>query len=118
MLSERDDDLALLDVMIEALDKVAAYTAGISPEDFLQSTLIQDAVAMNFLVVGECANSLQMQTKNRAAEAPWPRLISLRNRLAHRYQSVDRLTIFGLAINDSAALRRTLDNLRQMLESD
>jgi uncharacterized protein with HEPN domain len=116
--SERDDDLALLDVMIEALDKVARYTAEVTADQFMVSTLVQDAVALNFLVVGECANQLSTGAKLRAGDAPWPRIISLRNRIAHGYQFIDRLTIFGLAIDDADALRATLGALRAELEGN
>lgn len=103
--------------MIEALDKVAIYTASVSADDFLASTLIQDAVALNFLVVGECANTLTAATRSKAADAPWPQIISLRHRIAHRYQAIDQLTIFGLAVDDAADLRSVLIKLRTTLET-
>ena len=115
--SERDDDLALLDVMIEALDKVQRYTAEVTPEAFLASTLVQDAVALNFLVVGECANHLTDFAKAQT-EAPWPQIVSLRHRIAHGYQFVDRMTIFGLATDDADALRTALLTLRERLDAD
>ena len=103
--------------MIEALDKVALYTASVSADEFLASSLVQDAVALNFLVVGECANSLTASTRSKAADAPWPQIISLRHRIAHRYQAIDQLTIFGLAVNDAADLRSILIKLRTMIET-
>lgn len=112
------DDLALLDVMIEALDKVGRYTAGVQADEFMANTLIQDAVALNFLVVGEAAGDLSDDTKALTTEAPWPRLVALRNRIAHGYQFVDRLTIFGLALNDAGSLRTILDRLRTQLEEN
>lgn len=118
MRSDRDDDLALLDVMIEALEKVGRYTAEVTPDEFLASTLVQDAVALNFLVVGECANDLSDGTKSLANDAPWPRIISLRNRIAHGYQFVDRMTVFGLALHDATALKEVLAGLRAKLETD
>lgn len=102
--------------MIEALDKVAVYTASVSADEFLSNTLVQDAVALNFLVVGECANTLTTATKAKAATAPWPSITSLRHRIAHRYQSVDHLTIFGLAMDDAADLRSALVDLRQLID--
>ena len=117
MPSERDEDLALLDVMIEALDKVGRYTSNVTTNDFMASHLIQDAVALNFLVVGEAAGDLSETTKRMAADVPWPRMVALRNRIAHGYQFVDRMTIFGLALNDAQGLRVTLDDLRTRLEA-
>lgn len=117
MPSETDDDLALLDVMIEALDKVGRYAESVTSDQFMKSTLVQDAVALNFLVVGEAAGDLSASAKATTADVPWPRIMSLRNRIAHGYQFVDRLTIFGLAMNDAMALRATLDRLRTQLES-
>lgn len=103
--------------MIEALDKVAVYTASVTADEFLASSLVQDAVALNFLVVGECANTLTASTRSKAADAPWPQIISLRHRIAHSYQAIDQLTIFGLAVNDAADLRSILIKLRTILET-
>jgi uncharacterized protein with HEPN domain len=114
--SEVDDDLALLDVMIEALDKVGRYTTGVASDAFMASTLIQDAVALNFLVVGEAAGDLSDTARAMAVDVPWPRMVALRNRIAHGYQFVDRMTIFGLALNDAGLLRKTLHHLRSQLE--
>lgn len=102
--------------MIEALDKVGRYTTGVPTDAFMADTMIQDAVALNFLVIGEAAGDLSDTTKAMTAEAPWPRMIALRNRIAHGYQFVDRMTIFGLALNDAHRLRTTLDRLRTQLE--
>ena len=117
MPSEVNDDLALLDVMIEALAKVGRYTDGVTAEHFMADTLIQDAVALNFLVVGEAAGDLSAEAKGLAVDVPWPRIVSLRNRIAHGYQFVDRMTIFGLVLNDAANLRVKLKGLRARLEA-
>ncbi len=102
--------------MIEALDKVGRYTADVTPDQFMENTLIQDAVALNFLVVGEVAGDLSDDAKAAATDVPWPRMVALRNRIAHGYQFVDRMTIFGLALHDAQTLRSTLDRLRVRLE--
>ena len=49
--------------MVEAIDGIAMYTAGLTPEAFLQTTLVQDAVVRNFEIISEAA-------RNVAREAP------------------------------------------------
>lgn len=118
LLSETDDDLALLDVMIEALEKVERYTADVESDHFMSDTMIQDAVALNFLVVGEAAGDLSATVKANTNAVPWPWIVSLRNRIAHGYQFVDRMTIFGLAMNDATKLRVVPAEFRATLVTD
>ena len=78
--------------MIEAIDRIAAYTAGLTPEAFLQTTLVQDAVVRNFEIVGEAARNIAREAPEITAahpEIPWSVMAAMRNRLAHGYFTVD-----------------------------
>jgi len=44
--------------IVEAIDRVFRYTTGMSPEHFLENSLVQDAVICNIEIVGEAAKNL------------------------------------------------------------
>jgi len=52
--------------MIEAIDRIAMYTAGLTPEAFLHTTLVQDAVVRNFEIVGEAARNIARAKPQRS----------------------------------------------------
>lgn len=69
--------------MIDAAGRIKTYTAGLTREEFLSNTLVQDGVIRNFEVIGEAA---------RNADIAWAGAQGMRHRLAHGYFRID----FGL----------------------
>ncbi|HWA22368.1 MAG TPA: HepT-like ribonuclease domain-containing protein [Caulobacterales bacterium] len=68
----------------------------------------QDAVLMQLIVIGEAANALGAQVLAEAPEIAWARIISLRNRIAHGYDEVDRSRIWDLCEEHLSALERAI----------
>ncbi len=102
-----ESDSALVSEMLDAARRIAAYIdAGGAPE-FLQQTIVYDAVCMNLLRLGECARFLGPETRSRLPTVPWPDLVNLRNRLAHGYETLKPALLWSIAsvnVPDVAAL--------------
>ncbi len=49
------------------------------------------ALALTHLVeiIGEAANQVPQDIKSKYSEIPWPKVVGIRNRLIHGYESVD-----------------------------
>ncbi|MEO7026137.1 MAG: HepT-like ribonuclease domain-containing protein [Caulobacteraceae bacterium] len=78
---------------------------------FLVDPLTRDAVAMSLLVIGETARRLGDETKARAPEIPWPAIHSLRNRIAHGYETVDHRLVWQIVSDDLPLLAAAVDRL-------
>jgi uncharacterized protein with HEPN domain len=77
-----------LDHMIQACDRITAYTAGMTQERFLSDTLVQDAVLRNIEILGEATNQLLERSPHFETdyqEIPWTDIYGMRNRIAHAY---------------------------------
>jgi len=49
--------VAYLQHIVDAVERIRTYTTALTEDDFLQSTLVQDAVIRNLEVIGEaCRN--------------------------------------------------------------
>lgn len=83
-MSERSLAL-LLDDILEAAGKIAAYTAGMTREDFISSGMAADAVVRNLEIIGEAANRLPTEFTDKHAEIEWRKIIGLRHRIVHDY---------------------------------
>ena len=107
-MSEGESDL--IEIMREAVRRVGLYTAGLTAETFLETQMTIDAVALNILVIGECANRLPPAIKLRSTQ-PWSRMVALRHRIAHGYTSVDPDVLWDVAQDSLPQLARELDAL-------
>ena len=107
-MSETEKDL--VEIMREALRRVALYTSGFTLDSFLDDLRTIDAVALNLLVIGECARRLPTSLKLRSTQ-PWAKMVALRHRIAHGYTSVDPRVLWRVAHDNLPELARELDAL-------
>ena len=87
-MSKRDPNL-LIDDIIEGAEKIQSYTSGLSFEQFISDNKTIDAVVRNFEIIGEAANRLPKDFKDKFPEIEWGRLRGFRNRIVHHYFGID-----------------------------
>jgi len=56
---------------------------------FTETEITQDAVLRNLEIIGEASRNITEETKLRAKNIPWKRMIGLRNIVSHKYFGVD-----------------------------
>lgn len=79
----------LLD-MLDRGARIQAYTSGMTRDQFLKDTVVQDAVHWNFCVIGEAMSQLRQLDEAAAAQlTAFTKIIGLRNQLIHGYGSID-----------------------------
>ena len=84
-----------------------------SEDDFITNPLVRDATALSLLVIGETSGRLLEPTRDSAPEIPWPAVRSLRNRIAHGYETVDHRLLWEIVRNDLPALDAAIARLLQ-----
>lgn len=87
-MSKRNAQLLVAD-MIESGQKIMEYTNGLTYEQFLSDSKTIDAVIRNFEIIGEAANRLSEEFKDKNPEIEWHRLRGFRNRIVHDYSGID-----------------------------
>jgi uncharacterized protein with HEPN domain len=63
------------------------------------------------VILGEAAVALAKVFQEQHPEVPWPRLISLRNRLVHAYFDLDTALVWGIATTHLDELRHQLQRI-------
>lgn len=109
-MSKRDPKLLLVDIL-EAVEKIKRYTAGLSYELFIEDSKTQDAVIRNFEIIGEAANQLPEEFKAQHSALDWFRIIGFRNRIVHDYMGVDYEIVWTIIQNDIDKLSSDVKNL-------
>jgi uncharacterized protein with HEPN domain len=107
--------------MLEAADRVFEYTANMSEEQFVASTIVQDAVIRNIEIIGEAANNLLEAAPEFAARypsIPFAQIYGMRNRVAHGYFAVSTEMIWDSVQVDLPELREQIVKVLGELPKD
>lgn len=59
-----------LEHILEVIDRIGGYTAGLSEAGFLSGTLVQDAVIRNLEIIGEASRNIEKRFPEFAAAHP------------------------------------------------
>lgn len=98
-MPKRDPDLLVQD-MLEAMQKIEIYIAGLDYPKFLRDEKTTDAVVRNLEVLGEAARQLPDDFTLRNPDVPWNQIAGLRNRIVHDYFGLDLEIIWRIIQHD------------------
>ena len=70
-----------------------------------------DAVLYNLVVIGEAAAQISDETRARAPEIPWTKIVGLRNLIAHEYFRIDLDVIQAIVAEQLDQLDKTAERL-------
>jgi uncharacterized protein with HEPN domain len=87
-MSKRSPEL-LIDDILESGQKILDYTVGFTLDDFKSDSKTVDAVIRNFEIIGEAANRLPDDFKEKFPEIDWHKIRGFRNRIVHDYFGID-----------------------------
>jgi uncharacterized protein with HEPN domain len=85
----KKDPFLYLDHIIESIEALEKYSENLSKDDFLNSLLVQDAICRRLEIIGEAANKLDDEFKEKHPDIPWYKIVGMRNLLIHEYFHVD-----------------------------
>jgi len=85
---KRDWRLFIHDIL-ECIERIEKYVSGLSYDDFIKDDKTKDAVVRNLEIIGEAANQIPMDIRERYKDIPWAQIVGLRYRLIHGYFVVD-----------------------------
>lgn len=109
-MSKRQPILLVQDI-IESGEKILLYTAGLSFEQFTSDNKTIDAVVRNFEIIGEAANHLPEEFKDKHPEIDWHRMRGFRNRIVHDYFGIDYNIVWQIK---ETTLQEMLDKLKHI----
>jgi uncharacterized protein with HEPN domain len=109
-MSKRDVLLFLSD-MLEAIEKIERYTAGLSFEQFERNDMILDAVVRNLEIIGEAARHIPPDLRDRYHAVDWTRVVGFRNIVIHEYFDVDVEIVWTIATQRLSELKTMLHQM-------
>jgi uncharacterized protein with HEPN domain len=105
-------DLHCLESILEAIDRIIEYTAGIkSADDFNNDYRNFDATMMNFVITGEMIDKISDDFKKKHPEIEWIKIKGFRNIVAYDYFGIDAEEVWQIIKNKIPALKSDISNL-------
>lgn len=112
-MSKREPVLLLQDIS-ESIDKIKLYTEGMTFDQFENDNKTIDAVIRNFEIIGEAANRIPDEIKDKYNEVNWHKIRGFRNRIVHDYMGVDLEIIWEIIQNYLGDLHK---NIRKIIDN-
>lgn len=106
-MSKREPVLLLQDIS-ESIDKIKLYTEGMTFDQFENDNKTIDAVIRNFEIIGEAANRIPDEIKDKYNEVNWHKIRGFRNRIVHDYMGVDLEIIWEIIQNYLGDLHKNI----------
>lgn len=100
--------------IVEAIDMIQSYTAGMDAAVFVADRKTCDAVIRNIEIIGEACNNVTKHHGAFAAEhpsIPWGFAYEMRNALSHGYFNVDNAIVWQTVQHDLPNLRTQVASL-------
>ena len=80
----------MLEDILQASQKILAYTSGMSKEEFLKDDSIINAVVRNFEIIREAASQVPEDFRILRREVEWRRMIGFRDSVEHEQSGIDK----------------------------
>ena len=111
-MSKRDPYLFLVDIL-ESIEKVERYTAGLGFNEFEADDMVLDAVVRNLEIIGEAAGRIPVSLREQYTQIEWSRVVGFRNIVIHAYFAVDVEIVWTIATQRLAELKAVLSEMLQ-----
>lgn len=93
----------LLDILLAAR-RIQTYVEDVTEEAFADDQVLQDAVFMRLVVIGEAARRISMGFREDYPDLPWQEMIGLRSKVVHEYDRIRLDIIWHVTQHDIPAL--------------
>jgi len=104
--------------ILNAIDEVAEFTAGMSYEVFLQDRKTTNAVIRSLEVLGEAVKGIPEDIRAQAGGVPWKRMAGMRDKLIHEYFGVDLSIVWTVVNEELPPLRPSVEQLLGRLDTE
>jgi uncharacterized protein with HEPN domain len=105
---QSDKDQAYVSHILDAIGKIEKYLKGADFKEFGENDMLFDAVIRELAVIGEAANRLSGDFREKHPDVPFAKIVGMRNFLIHEYLGVEAKTVWDTCKEKLPELKRQL----------
>jgi uncharacterized protein with HEPN domain len=98
------DSQKRLENILKAISEIEKYVEGQDRVGFCDNGLVQDAVLMQFIVIGDSIDYVEVE-KLKKYDYPWYKVKSFRNMIAHEYFNIKMGAVWEIIQKDLPDLK-------------
>lgn len=116
----KDRDAAVLKKVLQYSNEIEGTIARFELDynKFRNDYVVKNAISKCVLQIGELAGKLSDEFKLENDKMPWRDIISIRNRAAHAYESMDMDILWGIALDNIPQLKTYCENILKAWDPD
>ncbi len=94
--------------VVQAIATIEKFTKGETEKTFCENDMLQDAVMMQFIIIGEAIIYVENEKLDKY-KYPWYKVKSFRNMIAHEYFNIKFPAIWQIVENELEQLKTTIE---------
>lgn len=107
----------ILEKMRDYCSEGMSFIEGVDKDEFVASRVLQYAVSLVILQLGELAGALPEDYREEHGAVPWRQIRGMRNMIAHDYVRIDKDLVWETACNDLPVLYELLCGLLDEIDN-
>ena len=108
-MREQSRDIERLRHIVDSIAHIEDFLRGKSLEQMKDDVMCYHAVVYNIMIIGEAANMVTNEFRDRHHEIPWRQIIDMRNVLVHGYYTTSPLFVWETYTNDLPLLKQQVE---------
>jgi len=97
--------------ILESVCEIEKYIKGVTEDQFIHSTQIQDAVIRRLEIIGEAAKRIPKEITKRYDFIPWKKIAGTRDVLIHDYFTIDIEAVWETITKDIPKLKQDIQKI-------
>jgi uncharacterized protein with HEPN domain len=108
-MRDKIGDKHRLQHILDAIAELDDFVEGVAFPDFEVNRMMQQACVRNLMIIGEAANHLTAETKDKYNQVDWSGLKGFRNIIVHEYFKVNTAIVWKLIHNNLPDIKQVIE---------
>ena len=91
--------------ILDSISEIEVYTSNVDLDTFLNNSMMRFASIKQIEIIGEAANYVTTESKNKFTDIQWRQIVGLRHILVREYFGIDNNLVWQIIAKDIPVLK-------------